>query len=161
MTHQEIGTLLQKSCESILYTSSDITLSQTVSNRCKFRHQRSLSQMFSDVLYKNGSLANIDSHKEQYQMSANFVINDAWSQMFPDVLHTNCSLTKWRKQEKLYSLKFHHKVLVLTMKNFLSKEKQIWGNRKVDVYLQGQTKCLNEKSVKKHRRREWFKTKRC
>ena len=46
------------------------------------------------------------------------------------------------------------------MKNFLSKEKQIWGNRKVDVYLQGQTKCLNEKSVKKHRRREWFKTKR-
>lgn len=55
--------------------------------------------MFSDVLYKNGSLANIDSHKEQYQMSANFVINDAWSQMFPDVLHTNCSLTKWRKQE--------------------------------------------------------------
>ena len=50
--------------------------------------------MFSDVLYKNGSLANIDSHKEQYQMSANFVINDVWSQMFPDVLHTNCSLTK-------------------------------------------------------------------
>lgn len=57
--------------------------------------------MFSDVLYKNGSLANIDSHKEQYQMSANFVINDAWSQMFPDVLDAyelfSHEVTKTRK----------------------------------------------------------------
>ena len=41
------------------------------------------------------------------------------------------------------------------MKNFSQKKNKYEAdNRKVDVYLQGQTKCLNEKSVKKHRRGE-------